>query len=1150
MSELTPDEIRRRRLARLDKSPLAGAAKATPATEETPNKLGASSVTSEDEGEGQGAPEATPASPSEAPSEGLQAASGALEASSQPGMETDESASSLSQPTETMESAPDVHDSLDSGFPASMEMDSETCDQGSLSQMDVDSGIENPELEETVKKGKKPSAEKKCPSEAELLQVVSRVFHVSWKEQGKDVVYLAGLATEFAEEPEQVFPNTEDLISQVLMEVLTQHACTGNPFANLSATTSPAVATAGAGGHSPQSSSQQTSVAPSSAGDQCSSKPENPEPEMLSYLLQCYQRIRNEERTAPKRYSQPPFSNLASAARLQCVHHAGLVLQGAFTQPGSSTLLLAPLLLSHSLPRGFLQELVSATRADNASFQMIFTPVIIALVQAIQRCSLDSDSYKAPLSAMNELCKIKLGNSRPICRLVSSLPQWLPDPITGALGREVEKVSLLGAFLSLSVFAEDNTKVVEKYFSGPMLTQDSIRILNDSLQHHLHFIRNELHEIIHSILVNSESREAMVKYFAAVIKRNHKRAQMQIDESLVAGDGFMLNLLVVLQRLSVKIKLDMVDVMYPHHPKSLIDISQDTRLKASSQEAADWVEECNKRPAAWLEPKFPTQCYFLTLHCQHLALMPACRHYTRRIRGLRELARMVEELQGQEEQWKGTPNERRNRQLLEKWKLQIKKLDKAKLCGDAGLLDENLLRNCFQFYGTVMFLLLKLLTPKDQEICLPLPKEVPMEFAALPEHYIEDIAEFILFIVQHCPQALEDTAQQDMVLFIVVIVCSAHCIRNPYLVAKLVEVIFVLSPAVQTRTAKIYEAIQIHPLAINHLVPALMTFYTDVEQTGASSEFYDKFSIRYHISIIFKSLWRLPMHRNAMIKFSGSQSEFVRFINMLMNDTTFLLDESLACLKRIHEVQEAMKNKEAWSALDQEERQGKIRQLSTDEKQCRSYLTLANETLEMFNYLTKEIKQPFLRPELCDRLAAMLNFNLQQLCGPKCNDLKVENRDKYGFQPRRMLDQLATIYLHLDSEELATALANDERSFRPELVSDALHFLARLKTQSEINQFSRLMSRAQEITSHNQQLEVDYDDAPDEFKDPLMNTLMHDPVILPSGHVMERKIIERHLLNSQTDPFNRQELTSDMLQPATDLKKRITEWIQSKKTKL
>lgn len=40
----------------------------------------------------------------------------------------------------------------------------------------------------------------------------------------------------------------------------------------------------------------------------------------------------------------------------------------------------------------------------------------------------------------------------------------------------------------------------------------------------------------------------------------------------------------------------------------------------------------------------------------------------------------------------------------------------------------------------------------------------------------------------------------------------------------------------------------------------------------------------------------------------------------------------------------------------------------------------------MFHYLTVDIKEPFLRPELVDRLSAMLNFNLQQLCGPKCKE--------------------------------------------------------------------------------------------------------------------------------------------------------------------
>ena len=49
--------------------------------------------------------------------------------------------------------------------------------------------------------------------------------------------------------------------------------------------------------------------------------------------------------------------------------------------------------------------------------------------------------------------------------------------------------------------------------------------------------------------------------------------------------------------------------------------------------------------------------------------------------------------------------------------------------------------------------------------------------------------------------------------------------------------------------------------------------------------------------------------------------------------------------------------------------------------------------------------------------------------------------------------------------------------------------------------------------------------------DPLMDTLMTDPVVLPGGTVMEKSIIIRHLLNSQTDPFNRQPLTESQLLP-------------------
>lgn len=79
-----------------------------------------------------------------------------------------------------------------------------------------------------------------------------------------------------------------------------------------------------------------------------------------------------------------------------------------------------------------------------------------------------------------------------------------------------------------------------------------------------------------------------------------------------------------------------------------------------------------------------------------------------------------------------------------------------------------------------------------------------------------------------------------------------------------------------------------------------------------------------------------------------------------------------------------MNDSVTWQQQAPDQQQTRQRQLLQDERQCRSYLTLARETVDMFHYLTMEIIEPFMRQELVERLAAMLNFNLQQLCGPKC----------------------------------------------------------------------------------------------------------------------------------------------------------------------
>nr|XP_014593143.1 ubiquitin conjugation factor E4 B isoform X1 [Equus caballus] len=1351
MEELSADEIRRRRLARL-----AGGQTSQPTTpltspqrENPPGPPIAASAPGPSQSLGLNVHNMTPAtSPI--------GASGVAHRS-----QSSEGVSSLSSsPSNSLETQ-----SQSLSRSQSMDIDGVSCEK-SMSQVDVDSGIENMEVDENDRREKRSLSDKEPSSGSEVseeqaLQLVCKIFRVSWKDRDRDVIFLSSLSAQFKQNPKEVFSDFKDLIGQILMEVLMMSTQTRdeNPFASLTATSQPIAAAArspdrnlmlntgsnpgtspmfcslGSFSASSLSSLYETSPASSmsfwssvpmmrpsfaspsraashmavpsislsphsaASGTAAGSQPSSPryrpytvthpwgsstspttrssgtsilsslprlpalasspqavpasssrqrptsmgppllsaspsavsrrpsslrispsmcdspfsllflalsgdssdedeedddgddegggggdefscvqfgsslgasggastwdsysdhftietckETDMLNYLIECFDRVGIEEKKAPKMCSQPAVSQLLSNIRSQCISHTALVLQGSLTQPRSmqQPSFLVPYMLCRNLPYGFIQELVRTTHQDEEVFKQIFIPILQGLALAAKECSLDSDYFKYPLMALGELCETKFGKTHPVCNLVASLPLWLPKSLSPGSGRELQRLSYLGAFFSFSVFAEDDAKVVEKYFSGPAITLENTRVVSQSLQHYLELGRQELFKILHSILLNGETREAALGYMAAVVNANMKKAQLQTDDRLVSTDGCMLNFLWVLQQLSTKIKLETVDPTYIFHPKCRITLPNDeTRVNATMEDVNDWLTELYGDQPPFSEPKFPTECFFLTLHAHHLSILPSCRRYIRRLRAIRELNRTVEDLKNNESQWKDSPLATRHREMLKRCKTQLKKLVRCKACADAGLLDESFLRRCLNFYGLLIQLLLRILDPAYPDVTLPLNSDVPKVFAALPEFYVEDVAEFLFFIVQYSPQVLYEPCTQDIVMFLVVMLCNQNYIRNPYLVAKLVEVMFMTNPAVQPRTQKFFEMIENHPLSTKLLVPSLMKFYTDVEHTGATSEFYDKFTIRYHISTIFKSLWQNIAHHGTFMEEFNSGKQFVRYINMLINDTTFLLDESLESLKRIHEVQEEMKNKEQWDQLPRDQQQARQSQLAQDERVSRSYLALATETVDMFHILTKQVQKPFLRPELGPRLAAMLNFNLQQLCGPKCRDLKVENPEKYGFEPKKLLDQLTDIYLQLDCARFAKAIADDQRSYSKELFEEVISKMrkAGIKSTIAIEKFKLLAEKVEEIVAKNARAEIDYSDAPDEFRDPLMDTLMTDPVRLPSGTIMDRSIILRHLLNSPTDPFNRQTLTESMLEPVPELKEQIHAWMREK----
>lgn len=72
------------------------------------------------------------------------------------------------------------------------------------------------------------------------------------------------------------------------------------------------------------------------------------------------------------------------------------------------------------------------------------------------------------------------------------------------------------------------------------------------------------------------------------------------------------------------------------------------------------------------------------------------------------------------------------------------------MCADVALFDRIVLKRALEFYTTVGEFLVNALrnTSTNDVSDFSLPTEIPNVFAALPEWFVEDIAEFLLFALQ------------------------------------------------------------------------------------------------------------------------------------------------------------------------------------------------------------------------------------------------------------------------------------------------------------------------------------------------------------------------------------------------------------------
>lgn len=738
---------------------------------------------------------------------------------------------------------------------------------------------------------------------------------------------------------------------------------------------------------------------------------------------------------------------------------------------------------------------------------------------------------------------------------------------------EFEKTTILGPLLTLSPL--NPNVALRNYGENLERTQQQKNIIHESLQAEHKMVIERLFFIVDKILRGSlESRTNLMTYFAQIVNKNHLRRGDHANQSKLASNAFMSNISLLLIKFSQPFldisykKLDKIDVNYFNNLNLLIDLSEETRVNSDFREADEFHDKNRKDDDC--KPNFISDCFFLTLTYLHYGLGGTLLYDERLAPQIKRLRQDIDRIR----------NLSQSQDMFASFAaMQLRQMEKS-LKATQGIRDalqgffshKNLQLEVFDFICGASTFLIRVVDPKHQfpaePVKLPfIPDQVgvenvdnaeflrehaPVPFKYYPEFVVEGPINYSLYISQyHSSPIFRNPRLHSFVEFGTVILRCPELVSNPHLKGKLVQLLSVgAMPLTDDSPGFMMDIFENDELVNQNLLYAFLDFYVIVEKTGSSSQFYDKFNSRYSISIILEQLYeRIPLYRKQLVWQAQHNADFfVRFVARMLNDLTFLLDEGLSSLAEVHNIQIEMENRAKGLPPVREEDDQELRsKLSSAERQAKSSCGLADKSMTLFEMYSKDIPRAFVTPEIVDRLASMLDHNLESLVGPKCGELKVNDPQKYSFNPKALLKSLTTVYINLANEdEFVSAVARDGRSFNKEMFQRAVHILA-TKTGLVSDEFCRKLlaftqnAQAQKIAEEEEDLS--YGDAPEEFLDPLMYTIMKDPVTLPTSKVnIDRSTIKAHLLSDSTDPFNRMPLKLEQVVPNDDLKQRILEF--------
>jgi ubiquitin conjugation factor E4 B len=580
----------------------------------------------------------------------------------------------------------------------------------------------------------------------------------------------------------------------------------------------------------------------------------------LEYLLGCWKRVAKQLKSITNK--SDPKHEIVKELRRICFNYTifAATMPDMFGEEAPlENALTDRLLLGPDDDRGicfdFLQEACNRSEDDDAAKEAL-VGAVEDLSRRLARISMNSD-YRPYMLALRSLIRFP-----PLVTALVQSETFLPANIEA---QAIETDSLLGPFFRLSPMQGE---VAVNYFSGAAggdkgLIANAQRALRMTLQSH----QDELFDIANTFIKNRDSRESMLNWFALTVNKNHKRRALQVDHKTVSSDGFMVNVTVILDRLCEPFmdatfsKIDKIDIGYLRRSPR-VDIKDETKINADEKTSDEFYN--TKLDGA---SNFISEVFFLTVAAHHYGTEAANAKLSSLQKDVKWLKKELEKFETERHKYASNPVQLA---MFDKHVKKIKDQIERGTCTSyaiAGVLgDETMQARSMQLMRYVIVWLLRIVSGTDfpkQELQLPLPSEQSLAFRCLPEYFVEDIVGNFKFITRMMPHIITSTQCEELVKICIVFLRSSEYIKNPYLKSGLVTILFHGVWEIPGRSKGVLgDTLFGNKFAMKHLLHALMQFYNECESTGAHTQFYDKFNIRYEIFQVIKCIWPNPVYRD------------------------------------------------------------------------------------------------------------------------------------------------------------------------------------------------------------------------------------------------------------------------------------------------